>query len=349
MKILMLILLPIFCSAQNKPVYKNLALEGGGLRGIAYAGAFKALEENGTMQQIENIAGSSAGAIAGLMISIGYKADEIDSILMSLQFQKFNDGKGGLVGKYKRIKRNFGIYKGDKYEVWLRGMLMEKTGNADLTFMQLHLLKLDNKNYKDLFCTGTNISKQRLEVFSYKTTPSFSVATAVRISGGVPLYFTPIALNDSLQKIKTGDTSSYINYYVDGGMLCNYPISMFDSCKHGTMPLLSNDLIFNPETIGIKLERKEQIELFLKNSIEIPAYQPKKINDYFAAFANLLIETMARKYPGLLNEKGRSIYVDYGNFNPKVKKVSVKNKRMLYENGRAGVLQFFELQNNSTP
>lgn len=345
----MLILLPIFCTAQNKPVYKNLALEGGGLRGIAYAGAFKALEENGTMQEIENIAGSSAGAIAGMMVSIGYKADEIDSMFMSLKFQSFNDGRGGLVGKYKRIKKNFGIYKGDKYEGWLQEMLIKKTGNADLTFMQLHQLKLNNKKYKDLYCTGTNISKQRLEVFSYKNTPDFSIATAVRISGGVPLYFTPIALNDSLQKIKKGDTSSNINYYVDGGMLCNYPISMFDSCKHGTMPLLSNDLFFNLETIGIKLERKEQIELFLKNSIEIPAYKPKKINDYFAAFANLLIETMARKYPGLLNEKGRSIYVDYGNFNPKVKRVSIKNKRMLYENGRAGVLEFFELQNNLNP
>ncbi len=344
MKVLILLLLPFLSLAQINPIYKNLALEGGGLRGIAYAGAFKALEDNGTMQQIKNIAGSSAGAIAGLMVSIGYKADEIDSILMTLKFQKFNDGKGGLIGKYKRIKRNFGIYKGDKYEIWLREMLMKKTGNGDLTFTQLHELKLNDKNYKDLFCTGTNISKQRLEVFSYKNTPTFSVATAVRISGGVPLYFTPIALDDSLQKIKQGDTSSYINYYVDGGMLCNYPISMFDSCKHGSMPLICNDLIFNKETIGIKLERKEQIDSFLKNSIEIPPYQPKNINDYFAAFANLLIETMARKYPGLLNEKGRSIYVDYGKVNPKVKKVSAKNRRMLYENGKAGVVQFFELQ-----
>mgnify|MGYP000155508822 FL=1 len=165
----------------------------------------------------------------------------------------------------------------------------------------------------------------------------------------MPLYFTPIALNDSLQKIQTGDTSAYINYYVDGGMLCNYPINMFDSCKHGEMPLLCNDLIFNPETLGIKLERNEQIDLFLKNSIEIPPYQPKKISDYLAAFANLLIETMARKYPGLLNEKGRSIYINYGNFNPKGKKVSIKNKRMLYENGRAGALQFFKLQHHLTP
>ena len=344
MKIFMLILLPFLANAQMVSPYKNLALEGGGLRGIAYAGAFQVLEDNGTMQQIENVAGSSAGAIAGMMLAIGYKAAEIDSMMMSLKFQKFNDGKGGLIGKYKRIKKKFGIYKGDKYELWLREMLLEKTGNADLTFLQLHNLKLTQKNYKDLFCTGTNISKQRLEVFSYKNTASFSIATAVRISGGVPLYFTPIALDDSMQKIKLGDTSSYINYYVDGGMMCNYPISMFDSCVHGQTPLLCNDLVFNPATIGIKLERKAQIDSFLNNSIAIPPYNPKKISDYLSAFTNLLTETMARKYPGLKNEQGRSIYVDYGNLSPKVKNVSIKTKRLLYENGRQGALQFFELK-----
>ncbi|MCY7291843.1 MAG: patatin-like phospholipase family protein [Ferruginibacter sp.] len=127
MKILLLFLFPVigFC---QPPKYKNLALEGGGLRGIAYAGAFKVLEENGTMQGIENVAGSSAGAIAGMMISIGYKAVEIDSMMMSLKFQKFNDGKGGLIGKYKRIKKRFGIYKGDRYELWLREMLLKKNG-----------------------------------------------------------------------------------------------------------------------------------------------------------------------------------------------------------------------------
>ena len=349
MKVLMLLFFPLLSIAQTKPVYKNLALEGGGLRGIAYAGAFKALEENGTMQEIENIVGSSAGAIAGLMISIGYNADEIDSILMSQKFQKFNDGKGGLVGKYKRIKRNFGIYKGDKYENWLREMLLKKTGNADLNFMQLHQLRLKSRLYKDLFCTGTNISKQRLEVFSYKHTPLLSVATAVRISGGVPLYFTPIALNDSMQKIKQGDTISFINYYVDGGMLCNYPISMFDSCKHGDMPLLCNDLIFNFETLGIKLERNEQINTFLHDSINIPPFRINRLNDYFSAFSNLLMEAMERKYPNLLNEKNRSIYINYGSFNPKVKKVSTKNKRILYENGKDGVRQFFDRQKKLIP
>ncbi len=345
MKILLLLLFPIASFCQPITHYKNLALEGGGMKGIAYAGAFKVLEEKGVLQNIENIAGSSAGAIAGLMVSIGYNATEIDSILMSLKFQKFKDGKGGLLGKYKRIKRKFGVYKGDRFEEWLQKMLLQKTGNANLTFEDLHQLKLKNNLYKDLYCTGTNISKQRLEVFSFKSTPNFSLATAVRISGGIPIYFTPIALDNSLQKIEKGDTSSYINYYVDGGMLCNYPISMFDSCKAGGETLLCDDLVFNNETLGIKLERQAQIDSFLNNNIAIPAFNPKNMNDYMGAFGNLMMETMERKYPNLENEKGRTIFISDGGVQARIKKTSVKNKRLLYENGVKGTQLFFELLN----
>jgi NTE family protein len=342
MKIFLLLLFPIASYAQPINTYKNLALEGGGIRGIAYAGAFKVLEQKGILQNIENVAGSSAGAIGGLMVSIGYNAFEIDSIMMSLPFQKFNDGKGGIIGKYRRFKRKFGVYKGDKYEQWLRQMLLAKTGNADLTFGDLHNMKLQNKLYKDLYCTGTNISRQRLEIFSYKSCPNFSLATAVRISGGIPLYFTPIALNDSLKKIEKGDTLSFINYYVDGGMLCNYPVCMFDSCRKGGQPLLSNDLVFNSQTLGIKLERQAQIDSFKLNSLNVAPYRPKKIGDYMNAYGNLMMEGMERKYPNLENEKGRTIYISYGDISPVVKKMSVKEKRFLFDNGVKGAEQFFE-------
>jgi NTE family protein len=345
MKILILLLLPICSFCQPKNIYKNLALEGGGTRGIAFAGAFKVLQDKGILQNIENVAGTSAGAVAGLLISIGYSAAEIDSILMFLPFEKFNDGRGGLIGKYWRLNKRSGIYKGNKFEDWFRMLLQKKTNNADLTFAELHNLKLQDKKYKDLYCTGTNISKQRLEVFSYKNTPNFSIATAVRISGGIPIYFAPIALDDSLKKIKKGDTSSYKNYYVDGGLLCNYPISMFDSCRAGGEPILSTDLVFNKQTLGIKLERKEQVEYFLKNTIEIPSYRVTSSKDYISAFSNLLMESLERKYPGLENEKGRSILIGYGNISATIKKVSVKNKRLLFDNGVTGALQFFELQN----
>ncbi len=342
MRILLFLLAPIFCYAQQNVVYKNLALEGGGIRGIAYAGAFKVLEEKCILQKIENVAGSSVGAIAGLMISIGYNAAEIDSIMMSLPFEKFNDGRGGLYGKVRRIKREFGIYKGDTFKEWLEDLLLKKTGNAQLNFMQLHKMKLKNDLYKDLYCTATNISKQRLEIFSYKHTPYLPLATAVRISGGIPIYFTPILLDNDFNPIAEGDTSCYINYYVDGGMLCNYPISMFDSCKAGGEPIMCDYVFFNKQTLGIKLERPEQIENFLKNNNEIPAYNPKSFKDYFEAFGNLMIETLERKYPNLANEKGRTIYISYGKIGATIKKMNYKSKRFLFDNGVAGVTTFFE-------
>jgi NTE family protein len=344
LRIISLLFISLNCFCQSKPTYKNLALEGGGVRGIAYAGAFKVLEQRGILQQIENVAGTSAGAIAGLMISIGYNAAEIDSIMMSLPYQKFNDGKGGILGKYRRVKRKFGVYNGDTFDEWLEAMLLAKTGNANLTFAELHQMKLNNNIYKDLYCTGTNISRQRLEVFSYKKTPNFSIATAVRISGGIPIYFTPISLDDSLRKIDKEDTSTYINYYVDGGMLCNYPISMFDSCKTGEEALLCSDLVFNEQTIGIKLERPEQIKNYLNNSNEIPKYNPKSFKDYMSAFGNLMMETMERKYPNLANEKGRTIFVSYGDVSAKIQKMSYKSKRELFEYGVKGVEEFLALK-----
>ena len=346
MKILLLLLLPICGYTQDPARYTNLALEGGGTRGVAYAGAFKVLEERGVLKNIEKVAGSSAGAIAGMMLAIGYNATEIDSILMSLPFQKFNDGRGGLYGKYKRVKKKFGIYKGDHFEKWLREMLDKKTGNAGLSFRDLHQLKLQDNRYRDFYCTATNISRQRLEVFSFAQTPDLPIAVAVRISGGIPLYFTPIALDDSLHEIKKGDTVSYINYYVDGGMLCNYPISMFDSCRAGGQALLCNELIFNEHTLGIKLEREEQIGLFMKDSVELAPFRPKNISDFLTAFGNLTAETMTRKYPGLENEKGRTIYVSYGKSHARIQKMSAANKRMLYDNGVKGTVEFFDKKKN---
>jgi NTE family protein len=67
MKNILLILL--FCQqlyAQN--TIKNLVFEGAGVRGIAYAGAIKELENNKLISQIEKVGGTSAGAITAMMI-----------------------------------------------------------------------------------------------------------------------------------------------------------------------------------------------------------------------------------------------------------------------------------------
>lgn len=338
--LLVYLVLPLLSVAQS-PVYKNLALEGGGVRGIAYAGVVKVLEQKGILQNIEKVAGSSAGAIAGLMISVGYNATEIDSILMDLAIEKFNDGSWGAIGKYNRVKTRYGIYKGNQFEKWLKELVFTKTGKEELTFEELHELHLKNKIYKDLYVTGTNLSKQQLEIFSYRHSPQMPIALAVRISGGITFYFEPVALDNNLNRLAKKDSLATVNFYVDGGMLCNYPVSMFDSCENEKNPLLCFDAKLNPATLGVKLERPEQIDSLQNNSIAIPPYDPQNLNEYFLAFSNLLMETLARKYPRLENETGRTIYVSYGNIFSKPRRMKVAEKRMLYDNGVKAATDFF--------
>jgi NTE family protein len=343
MKTLFLILIfPSLCFAQQKYEYKNLVMEGGGVRGLAYAGVFNVLEKKGILLKIENIAGSSAGSVAGMLLSIGYSACEIDSLMMDLAIQKFNDGKGGVIGKYKRFKTDYGIYKGDAFEKWLQQLVAFKTNKPLLTFIQLHQLQIKDKNFKNFYCTGTNLSKQQLEIFSYQNTPNISLALAVRISSGVPFYFEPIALNNNFERIEKKDSTIFINYYVDGGMLCNYPISMFDSCiSKGVNPLLCDKVKFNEQTIGIKLERQQQIDSLNINSINIPDYQINKLSEYIGAFSNLMMETLSRKYPGLENEKGRTIYVSQGDISSQIKKTTLQQKVLLFNNGVSAAENFF--------
>ncbi|MEO6719735.1 MAG: patatin-like phospholipase family protein [Ferruginibacter sp.] len=338
---LLVLILPLFSFSQQKYQYKNLVLEGGGVRGLAYAGAFSELENKGVLQQIEKVAGTSAGAIAGLMISIGFSAKEIDSIMYSLPVEEFNDGKGGIVGKYVRVKNKYGLYEGKIFEQWLHQLIKHKTGLEDLSFTKLHDLHLQNKIYKDFYCTGTNLTRQHLDIFSFEHTPEMSIAVAVRISAGVPLYFEPVMLDDRYQKIRAADTVSFRNYYVDGGMIANYPISIFDSCENKGNPLLCDKIHFNTQTLGIKLERPAQIDSLKNNNSNIPPYHIASFREYIYAFNNLVIETLNRKYPNLENEKFRTIYVSVGSVQSRVRKMKPTEKEMLYNNGVRAVTEFF--------
>ena len=45
-----------------RPTYRNLVMEGGGIRGIAYGGALLELEQQGLLRGIERVGGTSARA-----------------------------------------------------------------------------------------------------------------------------------------------------------------------------------------------------------------------------------------------------------------------------------------------
>lgn len=338
--LLVFLCFPVLVFSQNDYSYKNLVMEGGGVRGLAYSGALSVLEQKGILQNVDNVAGSSAGAIAGLVVSLGYSSTEIDSVLQNLKIGEFNDGKF-FFGKIRRIKKEYGMYKGDAFEAWLTHLIVFKTGNADLTFNDLHKLHLSDNKFKDFYCTGTNVTEQRLEIFSWKTWPDMKLKTAVHISSSIPFYFTPVSIDSFGNEVPMNDSLAGYSLYVDGGMLCNYPINIFDSCKTGSNPLTSENVIYNPQTLGLKLERGEQIKEFEKGKTEIAPYHIKSMKQYSSALMNLLMESINRKSPDLSNEKGRTIYISYGDISGRPRTISEKERKILYDNGKEAANDFF--------
>jgi len=339
--LLLFLILPPDTFSQENYTYKNLVLEGGGIRGFAYPGALHVLEEKNILRTIDNIAGSSAGANTAMMIAVGYNSDEIARELDKLRLKQFKDGKG-ILGIIGRVKHEYGVYKGTRFEKWLGELIKNKTGIAGLTFLQLHVLHMKDSKYKDLYCTGTNITQQQLQIFSWQNTPNMQIKTAVHISGCIPLYFKPVALDHNWNSVPIKKNKNPYDLYVDGGMLSNYPVNMFDTCLNGGNPLICDKVKYNHETLGLKLEREEQIKQLNNNLTGIAPYNINSMNNYLDALLNQLMETLGRKTPDLENELGRTIYISHGKISGKLKKISPEVKKQLYANGVEAANKFFK-------
>ena len=84
--------------------FKNLIFEGGGVKGVAYAGAIKVLEEKGIMSSIMRVGGTSAGAINAELVGLGYTSAQTLNIMNKLNFKKFMDDRLDLpAGKSKVV------------------------------------------------------------------------------------------------------------------------------------------------------------------------------------------------------------------------------------------------------
>lgn len=66
-------------SQNQKKYHLGYALGGGGAKGFAHLGAFKVFEKYGIKPDI--IAGTSAGALAGVLYADGFAPEEIADLL----------------------------------------------------------------------------------------------------------------------------------------------------------------------------------------------------------------------------------------------------------------------------
>jgi len=195
--------------------FKNLVFEGGGIIGIAYAGALDVLEEKNILSNIIRVGGSSAGAIIALMVGLSYSNDDIKKILWNTDFNKFLDDSPGIIRNTLRVINKYGWYKGNAFKLWIEKIIEEKTGNSNSTFKDVFSMK-EKFGFRDLYFIGTNLSTRFSEIFSYEHTPDMKISDAIRISMSIPIFFSAVRTSNN-------------DVYIDGGVLENYPIQLFDS------------------------------------------------------------------------------------------------------------------------
>ena len=318
----------------KRNLYKNLVFSGGGVRGIAYLGALEMLDEYGIIENIQRVAGTSAGAITATTISFGLSIQETINIFNSLDVtkvpQKETNSQALKLLSFpeqessRRFFTKFGWYSSEYFFKWMEGIIAEQCrGKSRATFSDFK-----NLGFRDLYIVATNVSRQRAEIFSTDHTPDVAVADAVRMSMSIPIYFE--ALQFDGQNFGSGD------YYVDGGLYDNFPVHLFDKPGFSQKPFTYRDGV-NWETLGLFL-LPEQI----RNPSEPTS--PDNVWDFLTLMLqNLYHSHEIASYQTSSVDQERTIEISDCGIPTTDFEIEVGSDKyhMLYESGKKAVQEFF--------
>jgi len=203
--------------------WENLAFEGGGVKGIAYCGALRVLEEKGVYpKRIQRVAGASIGSLCATLTALGFSSGELLDLLEKTDLAwVMQDARFGRFGGLVNIFRSFGLNPGSRLLEFIGGQLAARTGSEDVTFAQL----LDRTG-RELCVPITNVTRMCTEYCHPKTTPTMPVRIAVAISMSLPVLMRPYRIVRSVGMDR--DSWNEDDLYTDGGLLCNYPLHAFD-------------------------------------------------------------------------------------------------------------------------
>lgn len=205
-KYLSLMLLVLMCtlsvSGARRPKVA-LVLGGGGAKGAAEVGALKVIEQVGV--PIDYIVGTSIGSIIGGLYSIGYRADDLDSLFVNQNWLKlFNDGRVHGQGRLHEV-RGPGLMKGRGVIQFLDTLISRRPqakalpGYPDsIDFNHLPI------PYRAVAC---DINTGNTAVLA-----SGSLSMSMRASMAIPGVFKPVR-RDSLLML-------------DGGLVNNLPVDV---------------------------------------------------------------------------------------------------------------------------
>jgi NTE family protein len=310
-----------FLATKEKKDYEYLVLSGGGVKGISFVGALWELNKMGVIYdennklKLKGFAAASAGSIIATLLAVGYSIDELNKIMLDLDFANIVDDKIGYIRDSYNFITKYGICKGQYLYNFIGELIKEKTGNPDYTFKQLYT----DKNIK-LVMSVTNLTLNKTiylhpqhadEMYS-----EIPIRVGVRMSSSVPFLFEPYMYNNCL--------------FVDGGMLDNYPIDVFDVEDPNNMDELYLDVTPNYKTLGLKIIANTH-----NNECNI-----HNIYDYTCSYVETFLSNNDKKSYIKVNWD-RTVFISVPNYPLTKFDLNDKQKSDLIEDGINGVINYF--------
>jgi NTE family protein len=191
----------------------NGVFSGGGIKGIALAGAAAGAMEAGF--RFDHAVGTSAGALVASLVGAGFGPRDLEEAVRDTEWPAMLDWlpitRVPLVGKALAMTMHKAQCAGERLEeAW--GSLLATRGVRSFADLVPGTVRI----------VATDLTHQRGVVFpdhleAYGLTPDrLMVARAVRMSASVPFFLRPVPLRDP----RDGDVS----LFSDGAMTANFPL-----------------------------------------------------------------------------------------------------------------------------
>jgi NTE family protein len=295
----------------------DLVLEGGGVKGLGLVGAYAELSRAGYRPR--RVAGTSAGAIVGALIAAGMPVETMLQTMREVDYTKFRDegftDRLGIGGKTASIILEQGVYEGRYLRDWLAGQL-EKLGVrtfADLKIQEDWVKGAPVHQRYKLVVVASDISSGRLarlpwDYERYGLDPDTQlVADAVRASMSIPFFYEPVKLGDRT--------------LVDGGMLSNFPIDLFESTPDWP-------------TFGIKLSAQPEANMV--------ANPTKNTFDFAKALLATMINAHDQMHIDDPATKARTMFVETFKIKATDFDITAEEQARLFESGQDAAAKFLK-------
>ena len=194
--------------------YVQGVFEGGGAKGVLYAGALKAVLKRRLW--FSAVAGASAGAITAAMIAAGMQPSEIAA--------ETDKGLGAMAmpttfSGVRRIRWGSGFLDHAAVLAWLRNVLCTRMNALGATVDDRgpSFADLFEITGIELFVAAVDLTARHVAVFTHSLTPNARIAETVMASATIPGAFEPMFFGKELPW----------RLFVDGGVASNYPVFVY--------------------------------------------------------------------------------------------------------------------------